>query len=178
MKRRTVIGILVGFASFATLGGLLTLSDPLLRMMVLGQCPLDERWEYALPGSGGYTVTYFERNCALYGSAYEEGVFAERSRFPWPWPERKYVFSYEPKNNYSGRTIQIVPTGPSSVTLSAENVREAYLAETNWGTLNIDYNIGSIDNPRPTDPPTVGASWAERQKLLQNRARELGTAVK
>ena len=174
MKRRTVIRVLVGFAGFIAVGGVLVRSDPLLRTIIFDDCPLDQHWEYAVPGDGRYSLTYYQRDCGFIVVPYQEGVFAERSRFPWPWPEREYIFLY-PSDAYN---VNIIPIGPNSVTISVEEVDAVFHAETSWGTLKIDYNIGNIRNRQPTDPPTAGLSWAEKHRLLQDRARELGTQSK
>jgi hypothetical protein len=174
MKCRTAARSLVGIAGFLALIGFLAYSDSMLREVIFDQCPVDVRWEYAVPGDGRYSITYYQRDCSII--PYEEGVFAEKSRFPWPWPEREYIFLF-PREAYH---MNIIPTGPNSVAISAEQVDAVFSAETSWGTLKIDYNIGKIYNPRPNDPVTTGAAWSERQNALVEQARSQGirTSIK
>ena len=126
-----------------------------------------------------YTISSVVQDCAVIGSNAAEGILAERSRFAWPWPATKEIFFYQPKQIYSN-AVHIYPTGPNTVTVSIKELMQVYLAETNWETLKIEYNIGHIHNPRPTDPITTGEVWAERENALAERARELGirTSVK
>jgi hypothetical protein len=168
MIRRAVIGILVVFVGFVGLIGVFIYSDPMARELILNICDGERQWEQRVPGDGGYSLTYFQRDCGVViAQPYEEGVFAERSRFPWPWPERRFIFSYP----QDASRMNIIPTGPNSVTISAEHVDAVFLAETQWGALKIDYNIGTIQAPRPTDPVVTGFAWAEREAALVERAR-------
>lgn len=163
---------MVSFVGFVAFGGFFVLSHPILKQIVFPQCSPDERSDYAVPGDRGYTVSYYLKDCGIIGSAWVEGLYAERSRFPWPWPERNYIFRYKPYGYFG--SINVIPTGPNTVTVSTEHLSEVFWAETNWGMLKIDYNIGSIEYPRPTDPVTVGEAWAEREKALVEHARRHG----
>jgi hypothetical protein len=141
--------------------------------MVFEPCVPDERSTFTIPGDGGFTVSYYLQNCAIIGGALEEGVYAERPHVLWPWRERKYIFQH-PVNAY---IVNVVPTGQNTVTLSTEGLSKVFLAEKNWGTLKINYNIGSIDEPRPADPATTGSAWAENQRRLEQHARSQGTRL-
>jgi hypothetical protein len=161
----TIVAVLVGLV-------LVLINFPFVHSpwvsMLLEPCPVDERWDFRVPGDGRYMVYYHVEDCG----AFLEGVFAERSRFPWPWPDEKSIFLYQPSVPY--RSIDVIPTGPNSVTISARELIQVFQAETSWGTLKIDYNIGTINEPRPTDPVVTGAAWAEKQQRLEQHARSQG----
>jgi hypothetical protein len=167
MKRRTVTYMLAGLAGIIVVGGALVRFESYLTAVIVYWCPVDERWDYVVPGNGGYTMSHFLRSCPF--NPFEAGVSAERSRFPWQRPERELVFHYP-----DGGSLDIISTGNNTVTISIESVSEVFRAKTSWGTLRIDYNIGSIDNPRPGDPKTVGEAWADREKALVESARQHG----
>jgi hypothetical protein len=179
MKRETVIPVVVPIAV-----GLLTLFILLIHPFLLHpsalmplfsvRCDVSEPRNYAVPGGGGYTLryaVYYQEDCPELGSTSGGGVWARKSQFPWPWPETKYIFSYASRDS---RAIDIIPTGPDRVTLSARNLTIVTAAETEWGTLKIDYNIGTINEPRPTDPVVTGAAWADKQQRLEQYARSQG----
>jgi hypothetical protein len=157
---------LASIVSFIAFTGFFLFS-PILQAFMFHRCIPNERWDFAVPGDGGYTVSHYMRDCAFIGSAPEEGIFAERARFLWP--ETKTLFEYEP-TDYPG-TVYVIPTGPNTVTVSVKELVQVFLAETRWGTLKVDYNIGSIRNPRSTDPVTTGDTWAEREQVLLQGAR-------
>jgi hypothetical protein len=178
MKRQIRTNLLIAVGIIACM--LTPVLVAALRMeLIYPWCSVDSRWDFVVPGDGGYSVSFYIRDCGFIGSTAEEGVFAERSRFPWPWPERKYIFWYRTPQTYS-YAAHLIPTGPNSVTLSAEELSAVLLAETNWGALKIDYNIGSIEHPGQTDPKTVGTAWAERENALAENARRQGirTSIK
>ena len=140
--------------------------------IAMGQCDVQVFSKIERPG--GYTISSVVQDCAFIGSNPAEGILAERSRFAWPWPATKEIFFYQPKQQIYSDAVQIYPTGPNTVTVSIKELMHVYLAETNWETLKIEYNIGHIHNPRPTDPITTGEAWAERENALVEHARRQG----
>jgi hypothetical protein len=175
MKRLTVIRIVSSTTATLAILVVLLFSLPLeiVQLVFPERCDLTERRAYDLPGNGGYSIEYllyYDYDCVM-EIDFAEYVMGVRSRSPWPWPETTHIFLYDAPKDHA---VNIIPSGPNTVTLSAQDLTKVIVAETQWGALKIEYNIRSIKNPQPTDPVTTGDGWAEKEQRLEQRARSQG----